>query len=41
MELLIGFAVGIVLGAWGYRYSLKRWPNRLEDLAAKIKSKGE
>jgi hypothetical protein len=37
MELLLGFAAGVALGAAGYRYSLKRWPDRLEALAAEIK----
>ncbi len=37
MELLIGFVIGAAVGAWGYRYSLKRWPERLERLAEQIR----
>lgn len=37
MELLIGFVIGAAVGAWGYRYLLKRDPARLEALADKLR----
>lgn len=36
----IGLAAGIVAGAMGYRYHLKRNPLALEALAAKAKELG-
>jgi len=40
MELLIGFVIGAAVGAWGYRYILKRSPEAIERLAAQARELG-
>lgn len=37
ISLLIGIVVGGAIGAWGYRFVLKKDPEALEDLAKEIK----
>lgn len=37
--MAIGLVVGIGLGAMGYRYLLKRDPEKLEEWAQQIKNK--
>lgn len=37
ISFLIGLVVGAAVGAWGYRYALKRDPDALEDLAKEIR----
>jgi hypothetical protein len=37
ISFLIGVVVGVAIGAWGYRYALKRDPDALEDLAKEIR----
>jgi len=38
---IIGVIVGAAVGAWGYRYSLKKRPDAVERIAAEIKAKGD
>ncbi len=37
----LAFAAGVAVGAWGYRYWLKRDPERLEAWAKRLKSFAE
>lgn len=36
LALAFAFFVGLLAGWWSYRYTLKRDPDRLEELAKKI-----
>jgi len=40
IELVIGLVIGAGVGAWGYRYLLKRDPEALERLAAQARAMG-
>ena len=35
--LALAFFIGLAAGWWSYRYTLKRDPARLEELAAKLR----
>ena len=37
IEVIIALVVGVALGAWGYRYMLKRDPDAIERLAAQAR----
>lgn len=41
ISFLIGLVVGVALGAWGYRYMLKRDPDAIERLAAQARQLGD
>lgn len=41
IEIAIAFGLGVAVGAWGYRYSLKKRPDAVERIAAEIKAKGD
>lgn len=40
IEVIIALVVGVALGAWGYRYMLKRNPDAIERLAAQARRLG-
>lgn len=40
IELVIGLVIGAGVGAWGYRYILKRSPEAIERLAAQARELG-
>lgn len=37
ISVLVGLVVGVAIGAWGYRYAMKRDPEALEALAKEIR----
>ena len=41
IEVIIALVVGVALGAWGYRYMLKRNPDAIERLAAQARRLGD
>lgn len=41
IEVIIALVVGVALGAWGYRYMLKRDPDAIERLAAQARELGD
>ncbi|MCZ2099115.1 MAG: YhcB family protein [Anaerolineae bacterium] len=41
IEVIIALVVGVALGAWGYRYMLKRDPDAIERLAAQARQLGD
>jgi hypothetical protein len=41
LSLVAGLAIGAPVGAWFYRYTLKRDPAKLEEWAALARLKGE
>lgn len=41
IELIIGLVIGAGVGAWGYRYMLKRDPDAIERLAAQARQLGD
>lgn len=40
ISVVIGLVVGVAIGAWGYRYTLKRDPGAIERLAAQARELG-
>lgn len=40
-NVFLGLVIGVAIGAWGYRYALKRDPDAVEELAKEIKRRGQ
>lgn len=38
MQFAVTLLVGVAVGAWGYRYALKRSPEAVERLAAQARA---
>lgn len=41
IEFVIGLLLGAAVGAWGYRYSLKKRPDTVAKLAEQIRAAGD
>ena len=41
IEIALALVVGVAIGAWGYRYMLKRDPDAIERLAAQARQLGD
>jgi hypothetical protein len=38
IEFCAGLLLGVAVGAWAYRYALRRDPDKLEEIAAAIRA---